>query len=325
MSKALVPYKYPFVEPQSDNLRFQKGKFNENRLSVLNELRSVSGVPEIINKLNQDTVYKIVAAPKGAILHKDQVTGTVKGVFYKDGKIIEHAKLKAIRPSLIKAATAIGSQILLVSIAMQLNQIEKTLSQIISEFHNDRIAEIFSGVEQFQQSMYVQDNERQSRLIENAIQTLNTGLKKTVRSLKLQIQQLPDPDNKLRHNWSWKMSKSQKAKEKIRIAEESFFSSILGIRTLSECFAALNEPIAAESVLKKQVLNLKDCGIKIAAEKARLIEQEEGILPEAPWYDFLKYEPELHKNLESCKLCNPASVETIEVEFKPVELSGGTK
>jgi len=70
---------------------------------------------------------------------------------------------------------------------------------------------------------------------------------------------------------------------------------------------------------------LKDCGIESAAEKARLIEQKDEILPEAPWYDFLEYEPELHKNLESCKLCNPASVETIEVEFKPVELLGGTK
>ena len=43
------------------------------------------------------------------------------------------AKFKAIGPSLVKAATAIGAQVFLISIAMQLNRIEKGISRIINE------------------------------------------------------------------------------------------------------------------------------------------------------------------------------------------------
>ncbi len=68
----------------------------------------------------------------------------------------------------------------LISIAMQLNRIEQGISRILNEFHNDRISEIFSGVNQFKQAMMVQDYDRQSRMIEHAIQTLNSGIEKRV-------------------------------------------------------------------------------------------------------------------------------------------------
>lgn len=319
MTKALIPCSPPFGELEKDNLVIQKNIFKKNRDIILSELRCLSGVPEIISQLNQDTVYKIVAAPEGAKLYKD-AAGNIKGVFYKDGQIVEHAKFKAFHPSLVKAATAIGSQILLVSIAMQLNRIEKGMSRIINEFHNDRISEIFSGCNQYHQAMTVQNINRQSRLIEHAIQTLNIGIEKTIRSLKMQIEDAPNPQVGLFDNWV--TNKSKIAEEKMKMVEESFQASLIGIKTLSECYAILNEPITAVSVLTKNMSDLKASGIEMAARKARLIEFKTSAPPEAPWKNFLKYEPKFMDEIQSCNSLTNKEFDCIEIEFKPKELLG---
>ena len=187
MTKAIIPYNTLDVDLPTENTDFHSKNLLENRSTVLSELRLISGIPEIARTLNQDTIYKLVSTPEGGRLFKDSA-GNIKGVFYKDGKIVEHARFQTIRPSLVKAATTVGSQVLLISIAMQLNRIEQGISRILNEFHNDRISEIFSGVNQFKQAMMVQDSNRQSRMIEHAIQTLNSGIEKTVRSLKMRIE-----------------------------------------------------------------------------------------------------------------------------------------
>ena len=56
MPKITIPYIPPDLGPNSD---FQTKIFRKNRESVLSELRCLSGIPEIVSTLNQDTVYKI--------------------------------------------------------------------------------------------------------------------------------------------------------------------------------------------------------------------------------------------------------------------------
>ncbi|MEA1972257.1 MAG: hypothetical protein U9N34_03055 [Candidatus Cloacimonadota bacterium] len=317
MDEFLVPYDSPFTELDQTSLNFQNKQFSETRKSVLNELKYFSGLPEIIGTLNPDTVYKFVATPDGAKLYKDAV-GNLKGVFYKDGKILEHAKLKAVRADLVKAATTVGSQILLVSIAIQLDRVEKSINRIFKELHNDRIGEINSGVTQFEQAMLTRDINIRSGLTMNAIQTLSTGLEKTIKALKNQIKEAPEPKNSFWDNWF--TCKSKDAEEKMGLAEEAFLVSLLGIKTVAECYAALNEPIAAESALKGFMSKLKDADIQTAFKKARLIEAKGNNFPEVPWKTFINTEPEIQKNLELCRYCNTSDVKSVTVEFKPVEL-----
>lgn len=145
MTDILVPHNFGFTTLGKNELEFQNKLFNENKAFILRELRLFSGIPEILSNLNPETLYKVVVAPEGAKLYKDSA-GNYRGVFYKDGKIIQQARLKAVGFSLVKAATAIGCQILLVSIAIQLNSIEKSVKQLLVGLHDDRIAEIISGV-----------------------------------------------------------------------------------------------------------------------------------------------------------------------------------
>lgn len=318
MSEILIPHKPQFINLEKNELEFQNKLFNENKTSILRELRLFSGIPEILSKLNLETLYRIDIIPEGAKLYKDSA-GNFKGVFYKDGKIIQHAKLKAIGPSIVKAASAIGSQILLVSIAIQLNSIEKGVKQLLVGLHDDRIAEIISGVKQFEQAMLVLDDTKRSHIILNAIQTLNTGLEKTIRELKKQIAETPGTDESYSDNWL--KSKVKVAEEKMTLAEESFYAILLGIKTLSECYATLNEPVAAESVLKKCLSDLKSANIEMAAKKARLIKVRGNILPETPWENFINFESKIFAELQLCKHYNPAEIEAISVEFKPTEIT----
>jgi hypothetical protein len=320
MSQILVPYKSPFSGLEASRLKFQNSNFLKNRNLLIRELRYLSTIPAIYAelKLNPETVYKIVNTPEGGELFKD-VAGNYKGVFYKDGKIIQHAKLKTISPSMVKAASAIGSQILLISIAMQLNRIERSIERIINELHNDRLSEIEAGIEQFEEAMLVQNKNTQKLLLANVPQSLNFGLKKTFRSLKQQIESMPEVQISRFDNWGGK-SKSRYADEKIRPAAESFFTCLLGIRTLSECFAVLNEPIAAEQVLNKNLSYLRDTGIESAAKKARLVRAQGNTLPETPWREFVSCRPVLMESLSSCKALKEESIESIAIEFKPKEL-----
>ena len=321
MSKALIPYTPPFIDLSAANTGFQNNKFLENRNAILNELRCISGIPEIASSLSPDTLYTLVSTPENGKLFKDSA-GNIKGVFYKDGKIVEHARFRTVQPSLIKAATAIGTQVLLISIAMQLNRIEKGISRIINEFHSDRIAEIISGVNQFNQAIIVHDYERQSRMIEHAIQTLNSGIEKTVRSLKVQIEDAPNAKIGFWDNWG--TNKSVIASEKLRLAEESFQACLLGIKTLAECFAVINEPNAAASTLIANISNLKSSGIEIAAQKARLIPIKGNNFPEVPWTSFLKSEPLFIDELRKCNFFANNEFECIEIELKPIELKEKT-
>lgn len=166
--------------------------------------------------------------------------------------------------------------------------------------------------------MLVLDDARRSHVILNAIQTLNTGLEKTIRELKKQIADAPETDGKFYNNWG--KSKVKVAEETMTLAEESFYAILLGIRTLSECYATLNEPIAAKSVLNKCLSDLKSANIEMAAKKARLIKVRGNLLPETPWKNFINFESKIFAELQLCKHYNPAEIETISVEFKPTEL-----
>lgn len=318
MTTVIVPYRFSANGLKQYHVDFQQRRFAENRRKVLDELRLVSGVPEVVRGLNQETVYKLVSKPQNATLDKG-AHGIVKGIFRDEsGRIVEHAKFKAIGPSLIKAASAVGSQVLLISIAMQLNQIEKKIERIITELHNDRLAEIEAGVQQFENAMWVEDCERRSRLVENAVQTLTKGLKKTMRSLKDQIEALPDTRNSFLDNWI--SNKSKKAEQLLQPAMESFFAGLLGIKTLSECYAVLDEPIAAGKVLQEQLQALKQCGIPAAAKKARLVSAKRNFLPEAPFRQFLDCEATTMANLKQSSVHRFQHPEQIEIEFKPKEL-----
>ena len=321
-TKVTIPYAPPDLGPNSD---FQTKIFRKNRETILRELHCLSGIPEIVRTLNQDTVYKIVCSPEGGELYKG-TDGNLKGVFYKDGKIIQHAKLRAIGPSLVKCATAVGSQILLIHIAIQLNEIQKGISKILDGQIIDRRSEIFAGINLYRQAMFMRDSKHQSMQIQLATQTLNGGIAKTIPALSGQIDEIPDPAPRFFKNWPlFGQPTTKRVAQKLEPAVVSFRACLSGIETLAECYATINEPETADYALTQYLSELKSCRIESVAKKARGVPVRDNIYPEKPWQDFIDREPSISDGMKNHNHLKSGRFDTIEVEVKPVELLEGGK
>ena len=317
-TKAKIPFD---IEPSTlatPILNSQTEIYQERRKSLLDELRCISGIPNIINTLNRGEVYKLVCQPEGAKLFEDSA-GNIKGVFYKDGKILEHAKFNAISPSIIKAASVIGSQILLVSIAMQLNRIENGISEIMEDLHNDRLSEIRGAMNLYQQASNVSNSETRSQLFVETISILNPGLEKSITALKKNIENAPSAQVGFFDNWG--ENQSMKALKKFKKIDESFICCLWGIKTLSECYVALGEPNVGTNALRTYLDKLNTSGIETAVEKSRIIPYNtEGKLIEQRLNSYLINKDSFKNSIQQSKNLADNKFNAIEIEFKPEEL-----
>ena len=318
MTTVLIPLSSTGVVSNRAGSSVSDKELREGRQGFLRELRCVPGIVQAAKELKPGEVYKIVSFPDGGKLYKD-AAGNFKGVFYKDGKILEHTKFQAVRPSLVKAATAVGSQILLISIAMQLNRIEKNISKIFTEFHNDRIAEINAGVNLYSQAINAASPEVRERMIAEAVSVLNTGIEKSLRSLKQQIADAPDDSIGFFDNWV--SNKAEKSEDAFRLADESFHTCLLGIQTLADCYASIGEPLPAAHALRTYIGRIDSCDIASAARKARLVPSSTGKThAEQPWNAYLEHRTCFDQKIAECEMLANDEFDRIEIEVKPEEL-----
>jgi len=310
----VVPYELPADSKLNEE---EKNHFINARRALLSELRMVTGLPDVVQSFDQDTVYKLVMAPEGAELLRDSTTGNIKGVFYKDGRIVEHAKFSEVKPSMTKAAKAVGTQVLLISIAMQLNRIEETLSKVFEEFHGDRLGEIAGGQALFDESCHCKDEANRKSLARKAIAELRRGFEKTVSALARQIKDLPAEKIGFLDNWGG--NKACEAAKKLRLAQESFHGCLHAMQTMARCYLLLDEQDVAIKAVNDCMRKLKEAGLDMAYQRSRLVKKNVNGFPEEGWQQFIDYQKDYALKNDSLGLPQ-LETRTIEVEFKPSEL-----
>jgi len=307
----------PATLPEGSELSSaEREEFAKKRKSLISELRCISGLPEVASNLNQETLYQLVLTPEGAKLYKD-AQGNLKGVFYKNGKIAEHAKLKAVGPSAIKAIKTVGAQVLLVSIAMQLNRIEEQISKVFLEFHGDRLAEIQAGKSLFNQACGMRDLEKREQLILHAITELTRGFEKTVSALTRQIADLPEEESSFLDNWI--NNKSRTSVEKNKVALESFSACLNALQTIARCHLFLEEREVAFSLVEDGLAKIEKAGVSMAYIRSRLSPKINQQFPEVSWKQFIDYRKSADSNYFS-SLISPHE-DAVEIEIKPLEIS----
>jgi hypothetical protein len=311
MSQELIPIS---LSQECSLTEGEKEEFSNKRKSLLSELRCITGLPEVVSSLNQDTVYKLVLTPEGANLYKD-AQGNLKGVFYRDGKIVEHAKFQKVGPSMLKAAKAVGAQILLVSIAMQLSRIEGQIGKIFKEFHGDRLAEIEAGKSLFRQACGMQTSDKREQLTLSAISELTRGFEKTVSALSRQIKELPD--QKLSFFDNWLGDKSKEAEESHKMAIESFSASLSALQTLARSHLFLDERDVALKLMDDGFSKIEKAGIEVAYVRSRLAPKMNGTFPEESWKQFIEYRKSFDTS-SFASLISPKE-DVVEIEIKPSE------
>ena len=319
-TNAVVPYA-PAFAPLVHATQHQLA-FAAKRRKIIDEIKYIGALRQAAGSLEPTTLYKLVLQPEGAKLHTD-AAGNIRGVFYKNGKIVKHASFKSVRPAFMKAIRGVGTQVLLISIAVQLDHIREAVGQVAIDLHNDRLAEIEAGRNQLSQAFLVEDGSRREQFVLHAIQSLNCGIAKTLRALRRQIAALPTADSGFLDNWGLS-SKAAQAKQKMALASESYHAVLFGIQLLSEAYAFLGEPRAAVRTLTDLIAAVNDCGVAEAAERARLVPRDDDLLPETQWKLFQAAEPTLRRYMEECERLASDGMPGLTIELEPGELLKGS-
>jgi hypothetical protein len=317
---SVIPYEPRLPDLKQSHAQFFVEQIRKGRDLALSEIRCLSGVPSVVKSLNRKTLYRAVV-PKGGILQKGK-DGYWRGVKYGDKGIKKHAKFVEVKPGAMEIFKTVGSQVILISISMQLNRIEEMIQEIFGEFHRDRIAEIHSGARQFETAILMDHRENRVHTIHHAVQSLDRGLEKTMAELRHLIAKSPEARNSfICHLAPWH-NKVNTAGKVMGFAAESFGACLLGIKTLAECYAALEERHASLKMLRDLFSRLMDCDIRSAAEKARLIDARSmSVLPAVPWRNFLERYPSLTKKLQTFEGTDNGDSRTmVQVEFYPSEI-----
>ncbi len=112
--------------------------------------------------------------------------------------------------------------------------------------------------------MLLRDRCHRNDAIMNAVQTLQIGLRKNIAELRARIAEAPNPgDDILEHFqylFTWD-SKTDCAARIMGLAQESFQAVLIGIRSLTECYAILDEPEAAKKTLDNYLGMVDSCNI----------------------------------------------------------------
>ena len=323
-----IPYNFPKSLSQllsQDECIEHKDSYQRNRHEVVNILRRMPEVVKCAKELNQGTVYKIVLTPENGKL-TSMGNNIYQAVFREKGKIVQHARLQAINPNMVAniltCTKGIGTQVLLIKIAMDINDIKKEMHATRQEFTNDRIEQINSGIQMYEQAMTMRDKKNQRMQIINTCQTLNEGVFKLIKDLKGKIKDMPDVKPKFHENW--RERKTLKAKEKYKNVKEIFWYCLNGVFTLTKCYASIGEVETAKHSLRRCIYEIKSCGIDEAAAKARLVPYDEGDeLPEYCFQLFLDYSSHdgaFMKRMQDCESFAKNEFDDVEIEIKPSEL-----
>jgi hypothetical protein len=264
----------------------QERLFREQRKNILDEFHVMTDLPGLLQDLRPDTLYRLVL-PEGKILQQG-ADGLFTGVLREsNGKIAKHAKFAQVGPNVMRMATALGSQVLLISIAMQLNRIESALSKLSDELHRNRLAKVLSGIRQYRYAMEMRKEEERRSLLHHAAQTLIEGVDGLIMDLAPQINALPTAENGRWDNWG--RCKAEKARPLLQKAEETFMMAKRGTVVLALCYAALGEKKAGMDALQDYLDRIASCGVEKAAKGARIVPvKDNAVPPERQWLQFLE-------------------------------------
>ncbi len=293
-SPIVVPHHTELHDLPASRQAFHQEYLLDRRTQLLSDLRGFPLVAEIAQTLRPEDTYRLVL-PHGRLLQRSK-DGFFSGVFYDKKGIAAHARFLKSRPNLMRVAKGVGTQFLLISLAIQLNRVERLLESVLEEFHQDRIAKIQAGLTSLAEATAIEDVSLRRYALVNAVQTLNEGLQKCYLEMRSSMTNLPSPKNGLWDNWHGR--KSSIATKKLRPLQESLDSYLAGLAGVAECYSLLDEPCASTASLQVRLQQLLDLDLTRVAAVARLVpSRNHESFPEEPWQRLATLVPSLARQI----------------------------
>lgn len=172
---------------QSDTIIFEK----EKRQKLIHILRQIPVYVDLAQKLIEGKTYQAIFHPEvlkalnNGSLRWDMKESGLYGAVIRDvetGHIAHHINLKEIPPDLLTTLNQLAIQQTLADIVRRLEIINEKITDILEGQVNDRLAEVESGIAIYEQAIVASNLDTRRGLLVNAIQELNGGRKKLIKS-----------------------------------------------------------------------------------------------------------------------------------------------
>lgn len=267
----------------------------------------LSPVLEVLQDIQPEGLYKFVYTPEGTRIENPD--GTFFPIFKKDGKFTGPGKMKEIKHDFSKIGKSIASQVLLLYISSQLNDVLQRLASIEKEFAIDRIAKIDSVIKTAELHNYKFDDQ-------NPIIDLEQKIIEGVSALEMSFQDntknIPNANATFTQNWVGGINKRNE--KYISERNNEMYWILRGYDCLFKLCAAENllseneiDKIDIEKIVEEMCSFLSSINYAELIGCSRSLPYSEQYPPEKFWQD-------IEESKNKISVCD-SSVLQIKVQF----------
>lgn len=301
---------------RSDVIVFNEGK----RQKVIQILRQIPAIVDSAKKLSEGKTYQAVLPPEVLARIKvgsariDEKGNGLFGALVRDaktGRVIDHVDLKEITPDLLSSLNQLATQQTLADIVHRLEVIDEKITDVLQGQFNDRLAEVKSGIQTYEQAIEISDPEKRNLLMANAIQDLNSGRNKLIENADFGfIDKLPRTRNGMRFSRIWDIT--EYVESKVEPIWKSAHAIIEASRYLVLAYDAWNEP----DTLRKSLEQVKS---EVEVFQDKMGEILNWLSPTSNWRESLTtISQDVLPNIHDL---DDISQKTIVIEFQPKEIA----
>jgi transcription termination factor NusB len=304
---------------QSDMIIFDE----EKRQKAIQILRQIPAILNSVGKLSEGKTYKAYISPKVLERIKDGSARLVKrdnGLFganildAKTGRIIDNASLMEVTPNLLSSLNQLATQQTLANIVQRLEVIDEKITDLLQGQINDRLAEVESGIHSYEQAIVASDPVIRRELIVSAIQKLNDGRNKLIKSTDVSfIDKMPRNRVSMFFSKYWLGNNvTEYVQSKSELIWKAAHAIVKASRYLILAYSALNEPDSLRVSLEQVESEIKNFQDKIG-------EIVNWLSPTSDWHENLTAISQ--GVLPNIRDLDNIPQKTIVVEFSPKEIT----
>lgn len=237
----------------------------EKRQKLIQILRQIPAIVDVAKKLSEGKTYKAIIAPEALerinngsakLINKGNglLSATIRDA--KTSRVIDHASLKEVTPDLLSSLNQLATQQTLANIVRRLDVIDEKITGVLQGQINDRLAEVESGIHIYEQAVVASDPDVRRELIVSAIQKLNDGRNKLIKSTDFSfIDKLPRNSVDMFFSLNWDIPKH--VQSNAEAVWKSAHAIVKASRYLVITYSALNEPGALRVSLEQVESDVK--------------------------------------------------------------------
>jgi len=292
----------------------------EKRQKAIQILRQIPAIVDGVKKLSAGKTYQAVLPPevweriKDGSARLDKKGNGLFGALVRDvkaGRVVDHVDLKEVTPDLLSSLNQVATQQTLADIVHRLEIIDEKITDVLQGQANDRLAEVESGIHIYEQAVVASDPDVKRELIVSAIQKLNDGRNKLIKSIDFSfIDKLPRNRLGMFFSLNWDIPKH--VQSKAEYVWKSAHAIIKASRYLVLAYSDLNQPDSLR-------VSLEQVKSEVKIFQDKMGEMVNMLPPTSNWRESLTaisqgVLPNIHD-------LDDIPQKTIVIEFQPKEIA----